>query len=152
MRGTHGLTLVIALSGPAAFLHHAQAGELGIAATPQAAEFLMPIAELGDVNLSIVDDKLAMSLAVEAHWQIELTEFALASITDPQLKAHTEQKLRSYRRLYGTLNELHWWSAECHAGPDCRGPRRRGRRAPARSARNAAVSATSCKTRPRRLF
>jgi hypothetical protein len=106
MRGTHGLALVIALSGPSALFHHAQSGELVTPAPAQAIEFLVPAAELGEVNLSIVDDKLAMSLAVEAHLQIELTEFALASITDPQLKAHTEEKLRSYRQLYETLNEL----------------------------------------------
>ncbi len=106
MRGTHGLALAIALSAPAALFHHAQAGELAAPAPTQAIELLVPAAELCEVNLSVVDDKLAMSLAVEAHLQIELTEFALASITDPQLKAHTEQKLHSYRQLYETLNEL----------------------------------------------
>ena len=67
---------------------------------------LVPRTELDDVSLSIIDEKLVLSLAVETHVQIEITEFALAGIQDEGLKQFTEKKLATYRRLYNTLDEL----------------------------------------------
>ena len=67
---------------------------------------LVPRTELDDVSLSIIDEKLVLSLAVETHVQIEITEFALAGIQHEGLKLFTEKKLTTYRRLYNTLDEL----------------------------------------------
>jgi hypothetical protein len=68
--------------------------------------FLVPEDELADVGLSIVDEKLAMSLAVETRIQIDLTEFVLTSIHDENLTALTERKLQGYRQLYETIDHL----------------------------------------------
>jgi hypothetical protein len=84
----------------------APAADLEATSDVEAAELLVPLEQLDEINLSIVDDKLAMSLAVEANIQVELTEFALDMIKDEHLKSLTEEKLRSYRQLYNTLNEL----------------------------------------------
>jgi hypothetical protein len=67
---------------------------------------LVPQTELDAVSLSMVDEKLVLSLAVETHVQIEITEFALAGIQHAGLKQFTEKKLATYRRLYTTLDEL----------------------------------------------
>ncbi len=108
MRHTHVWMLAVAL-GASALLENsvvAQAGELDASAASAPVELLLPAAQLDEISLSIVDDKLVMSLAVEAHVQLQLSEFALTIIGDARLKTLTEQKLRGYRQLYCTLNEL----------------------------------------------
>ncbi|MEX2114707.1 MAG: hypothetical protein WD845_16060 [Pirellulales bacterium] len=108
MRHTHVLMLAAALGASAliGLSVAAHAGELDASAANAHVELLLPAAELDQINMSIVDEKLAMSLAVEAHVQMELSEFALDIIGDSRLKALTDQKLRGYRQLYSTLNEL----------------------------------------------
>ncbi len=109
MRSTHFLMFAAALGTPALICTtavSAQGTELESPAEAEPAELLIPLDELDEINLSIVDDKLAMSLAVEAHVQVELTEFALDMIADEHLRSLTEHKLRGYKQLYNTLNEL----------------------------------------------
>ncbi len=62
--------------------------------------------DLDAVSLNIVDEKLATSLAVEMQIQIELTELALPGIRHDNLKQFTAKKLRLYRQLLSTLEEL----------------------------------------------
>jgi hypothetical protein len=63
-------------------------------------------AELEATNLSYVDEKLALSLAVETHLQIRLQEYALTNIIDDELEELTHRKLHLYRSLLDTLDEL----------------------------------------------
>jgi hypothetical protein len=89
-----------------AVLTHATADEPDARPDLIAPERLAPQGELDAVRLSIVDEKLALSLAVEAHIQIELAQFALAGIRHDELKCFTEKKLRHYQQLLNTLEEL----------------------------------------------
>ena len=70
------------------------------------AERLATQSDLDAVSLSIVDEKLATSLAVEMHIQIELTELALPGIRHDNLKQFAARKLRVYRQLLSNLEEL----------------------------------------------
>ena len=90
----------------------------------EAVELLVPQSDLDSVSMSIVDGKLAMSLAVEAHVHMDVMEYALGSMSDANLKAHTERKLRMYRQLYSTLDDLTAGRVESMLA---RGSRRRDR-------------------------
>jgi hypothetical protein len=69
-------------------------------------ERLVAPSELDAISLSMVDEKIALSLAVETHIQIELAQFALARLGNEELKQLTVKKLGSYRQLLNTLEEL----------------------------------------------
>jgi predicted outer membrane protein len=84
----------------------AAADELDARPTIVAPECLAPQNELDAVSLTIIDEKLALSLAVETHIQIELAQFALAGIRQEGLKHFTETKLRHYRQVFQTLEVL----------------------------------------------
>ncbi len=71
-----------------------------------ASEYLVPQSEIVAIRLSIVDEKLALSWAVETHIQIELATFALAGIRHEDVKDFTERKLQHYRQVFNTLDEL----------------------------------------------
>lgn len=71
-----------------------------------ASECLVPQSELDKVSLTIIDEKLALSLAVETHIQIELAQFALAGIRHDGLTHFTEKKLRNYQQIFNTLEVL----------------------------------------------
>jgi hypothetical protein len=87
-------------------LTHIAAHEPDVAPDTVALEYLAPQSELDAVSLSIVDEKLALSLAVETHIQIELAQFALVGIRHEDLKSFTGKKLRHYRKLLNTLETL----------------------------------------------
>lgn len=84
----------------------ATADELDARPTSEAPECLAPQSELDAVSLTIIDEKLALGLAVETHVQIELAQFALAGIRHDRLKHFTEKKLRHYRQVFNTLEVL----------------------------------------------
>jgi hypothetical protein len=89
-----------------AALTHAAADEPDVRPDIAAPECLAPQSELDAVSLTIIDEKLALSLAVETHIQIELAQSALAGIRHKDLKHFTEKKLRHYRQLLNTLETL----------------------------------------------
>jgi hypothetical protein len=89
-----------------AVLSHTVADEPDVRPDIVALEYLAPQSELDAVRLSIVDEKLALSLAVEMHIQIELAQVALAVIRHEDLKRFTGKKLGQYRRLLNTLETL----------------------------------------------
>jgi len=62
--------------------------------------------ELNAITLSVIDRKVSLSLAVEMHIQIELTESALDQIRDPSFRQLVENKQRLYRGLFDTLDSL----------------------------------------------
>lgn len=84
----------------------ARGAEVDSAAVGRPLEFLASPADLDAVNLSIVDDKLALSLAVEIHVQIELTEFAVKGVQHDALRQLTLRKLALYHRLLDTMDNL----------------------------------------------
>jgi predicted secreted protein len=86
-----------------------------------AVEFLVPASELDEVNMSVIDEKLALSLAVETHVHMDVMEFALHSMSDADLRALTQRKLRSCQQLYNTLDDLTGGRVEAMLG---RGARR----------------------------
>ena len=61
---------------------------------------------LEGVSLNMIDQKVAVSMAVEAQVQIDLVEHALPKIHDPRLRRLTERKLALYRALFETLDDL----------------------------------------------
>jgi hypothetical protein len=63
-------------------------------------------ADLDSMNLSMMDQKIALSLAVETHVQIELLEDSLGKIHDAELKRLVETKRQLYGSLLNTLNDL----------------------------------------------
>jgi hypothetical protein len=73
---------------------------------PAAGDKLAPQSELDTISLSIVDEKLALTLAVEIHVQHELTEFALTGIQDENVRLLAENKRRLYAQLLNTLHDL----------------------------------------------
>jgi predicted outer membrane protein len=89
-----------------AVLSHLAADEPDIRPDVVAPEYLAPQSELEAVRLNIVDEKLALSLAVEMHIQIELAKVALAGSRHEDLKRFTSKKLRHYRQLLNTLESL----------------------------------------------
>ena len=84
----------------------ARAAEADPATPGQLPHWLVPPGDLDSVSLSIVDEKLSLSLAVEIHVQIELTEFALPAIHNDALRQLTAKKLQLYYQLLGTLDNL----------------------------------------------
>ncbi|MGD9722876.1 MAG: hypothetical protein AB7O59_22190 [Pirellulales bacterium] len=110
MRGipfSQQLLIALAMSGfvvtPAV---RAVADELPAPAARQEPELLATPPALEDVALTLIDEKLALSLAVETHVQIELTQYALACVHDEGLKQLTQSKLDGYRRLFHTVDAL----------------------------------------------
>jgi predicted outer membrane protein len=87
-------------------LPNVAADEFDVRPDVVAPEYLAPQRELDAVKLSVVDEKLALSLAVEAHIQIELAQLALAGSRHEDLKRFTGRKLRHYRQLLNTLQTL----------------------------------------------
>ncbi|MEX0677402.1 MAG: hypothetical protein WD063_10020 [Pirellulales bacterium] len=69
-------------------------------------ERLAGSAELDAINLSMIDRKLALSLTVEIHVQIELLEYSLGEVHDAALKRLLESKRQLYCSLLNTLNDL----------------------------------------------
>jgi len=63
-------------------------------------------AELEGLRLSMVDEKLALSLAVEAHVQIELLQFAVAELDNAALRNLAENRLALHRGLFVALDDL----------------------------------------------
>lgn len=70
------------------------------------AQRLAGSAELDAMNLSMTDQKIALSLAVETHVQIELIEDSLGKIHDAELRQFVESKRQLYASLLNTLNDL----------------------------------------------
>jgi hypothetical protein len=99
---TAGLAALLVLGG--GLLRTATADEAG--ATGAGREILASQGELDAVSLNVVDEKLALSLAVETHIQIELAGYALGGVHDEELKRFTDTKLQTYRRLLNTLEVL----------------------------------------------
>ncbi len=99
-----GSTALVAFG--ATSVPRAIAEELDAATGPHYAGYLVPEDALGDVRLSVIDEKLAMSLAVETWVQIGLAEYALPTIRDDELRAMTEAKLLTYRKLLNTVDYL----------------------------------------------
>jgi hypothetical protein len=62
--------------------------------------------ELDVLSLSRIDQKLVLSLAVEMQLQVTLGEAAIERIHDDGLKRFAADKLRLYRALFATLDEL----------------------------------------------
>jgi hypothetical protein len=103
MRLEHGLLMILlganwGLSGNGAEL-------------PKATQAVEPIAlttpaELEALTLSMFDEKLALSLAVEAHVQIELLQFAVAELDDAHLKSLAEKRWALHRGLFAALDDL----------------------------------------------
>lgn len=92
------------VAGPV--LTRAAADEPGARPEILASEYLAPQSEIAAIRLSIVDEKLALSWAIETHIQIELATFALAGIRDKVLMDFTERKRQHYRQVFNTLDEL----------------------------------------------
>jgi hypothetical protein len=63
-------------------------------------------AQLDGLKLSLVDEKLALSLAVEAHVQTELLQFAVAELDNAELKSLAAKCLALHRGLYAALDDL----------------------------------------------
>jgi hypothetical protein len=62
--------------------------------------------KIGGTSLSMIDRKLALSLAVEAHLQIRVLEYAGPALRDGEAKALAKRKLKLYRALSTALNDL----------------------------------------------
>ena len=76
----------------------AQAADEPVARPAIAAQkYLVPQSEIDAIRLSMVDEKLALSLAVETHIQIELAEFAMTGIRHGDLKRFTEKSYGTTR-------------------------------------------------------
>ena len=71
----------------------------------ESSSFIEP-GELAAMSLSIVDQKLALSLAVETHVQIDMVKYALSEIDDPALRQLAEKRLRLYEQLFTALDAL----------------------------------------------
>lgn len=103
MRIEHGLLMILlaanwGVSGSGAELPQA------VHANPSTA--LTTPAELDALSLSMVDEKLALSLAVEAHVQIELLQFAVAELDDAALRQLAQKRLTLHRELFAALDAL----------------------------------------------
>ena len=59
-----------------------------------------------EVHLNLIDQKLALSLAVDTQWQIEMAEFALTSITNDALGRFVTVRLEGQRDFAAELNTL----------------------------------------------
>ena len=81
-------------------------GELPKASHPVEPTALTTPAELEELRLSMVDEKLALSLAVESHVQIELLQFAVGELDNAALKNLAENRLALHLGLFAALNDL----------------------------------------------
>jgi len=85
---------------------HALADETSDRPTAPVDERLASQSELDAVCLNLIDEKLALSLAVETHIQIELLQLALPGIRHDDVKHFAERRLSLYRQMLNTLDEL----------------------------------------------
>src|SRR5262249_1970758 len=60
----------------------------------------------GAVSLNLVDQKLALSLAVDMHGQMDLTQFALEGVTDEVLRRALSTRLDAQRDFSTQLETL----------------------------------------------
>jgi predicted outer membrane protein len=65
-----------------------------------------------EVHLNLIDQKLALSLAVDTQWQIEMAEFALKSIANDALRRLVTVRLEGQRDFAAQLNTLTGGRAE----------------------------------------
>jgi hypothetical protein len=80
---------------------------LGIAGMPEVPEAIdEKKAALADVHLNVVDQKLALSLAVDTHMQIEMAELALESVQNEGLRRLLTNRLESQRAFATQLETL----------------------------------------------
>lgn len=93
------LTLAAAITSHAAETTAAGAG------SAETIELARP-AELDGVSLTVIDRKLALSLAVEIYLQVALIDDVIDRIQDPDLKRLTERKLQLYRGMFVAFDRL----------------------------------------------
>ena len=103
MRATHPLTIATAFFASLLPATAAEPQWLSAEAEGESAEAEFA---LEGVSLNLIDQKVAVSLAVEAQVQIDLTEHALPKIHNSRLRRLTERKLALYRALFETLDDL----------------------------------------------
>ena len=92
----------VALISVSAILAAAEAAD----GPAHAAPVLASQDELKAINLSVIDRKVTLSLAVEMHIQVVLAASALDQIQDPNFRRLVEDKQRLYRELFETLDCL----------------------------------------------
>ncbi|MGD9724488.1 MAG: hypothetical protein AB7O59_24730 [Pirellulales bacterium] len=75
-------------------------------AEPAVPAELAQTAELEALHLSMVDRKLALSLAIEMYLQIALTDDCVGRIQNEELKRLTQRKVQLYRSVFAALDRL----------------------------------------------
>jgi hypothetical protein len=69
-------------------------------------EAAAPSAATSQTHLNLIDQRLALSLAVDAHAQIEMAEFALKTIATDELRRFMTERLEAQRAFAAELDAL----------------------------------------------